>query len=69
MSGLLLYLTIGLIQALLDFIESKVNPQPNIDPGLKLKLICWFLITVLWPIYIVVLIVLPLYQLVKKVFA
>lgn len=69
MSGLILYLIIGLTQALLDFIESKVNPQPNVDPGLKLKLLCWFLITILWPVYIIVLIVIPLYQLVKKVFA
>ena len=66
MSGLLVYLIIGLTQALLDFIESKVNPQPHVDPGLKLKLLCWFLITILWPVYIIVLIVIPLYQLVKK---
>lgn len=47
MSGLLVYLIIGLTQVLLDFIESKVNPQPHVDPGLKLKLLCWFLITIL----------------------
>lgn len=69
MSGLLLYLIIGLTQVLLDFIESKVNPQPGVDPGLKLKLICWFLIIILWPVYIIVLIILPIYQLFKKVFA
>lgn len=69
MSGLLVYLIIGLTQALLDFIESKVNPQPHVDPGLKLKLLCWFLITILWPVYAIVLIVVALYQFVKKVFA
>nr|DAI71408.1 MAG TPA: toxin [Caudoviricetes sp.] len=60
-----LYLILGVLNALLDYIDAKLT---RINPGWKIQIICFVLITIFWPFYLVLSILVLIYQLIKKVF-
>lgn len=65
---LFIYLLIGILNALINFIELRINRVEYKLFDWKIKIVGSLLIILLWPIYLIVLIIVPLYQIIKKVF-